>query len=78
MATSSSPPIDALRELSIRYLQDLLRFDTTNLPGNERLAADYIAAIFDAEGIAYEIVDSAPNRASIVGRIRAANPTARP
>ena len=69
---------DALRELAVEYLQQLLRINTTNLPGNERLAADYIASVLDQEGIAYEIVDSAPNRASIVARIPATNAVAKP
>ncbi len=34
-----------LREDAIRLLQDLLRLDTTSPPGNERLAADYIAGV---------------------------------
>ena len=78
MATATTSSNDSLRDLASTYLQALLRIDTTNLPGNERLAADYIASMLDAEGIGYEIVDSAPNRASIVGRIPAANPTGRP
>lgn len=33
---------DILNEAT-RYLQDLVRIDTTNPPGNERPAAEYIA-----------------------------------
>ena len=32
-------------------LQALIRFDTTNPPGNEALACDWLAAILDAEGV---------------------------
>jgi acetylornithine deacetylase/succinyl-diaminopimelate desuccinylase-like protein len=74
----TSAPDTSLRDLASTYLRALLRIDTTNLPGNERFAADYIARIFDQEDIGYEIVDSAPNRASIVGRIQAEHPTGRP
>jgi acetylornithine deacetylase/succinyl-diaminopimelate desuccinylase-like protein len=78
-ASTPVPAIDpTLRDLSIAYLQTLLRIDTINLPGNERAACDAIAAILDAEGIGYEIVDSAPGRASIVARLQAAHATARP
>lgn len=76
MTASSIDP--TLRDLAIAYLQTLLRIDTINPPGNERAACDAIAAILDAEGIGYEIVDSAPGRASIVARLTAANPVARP
>src|SRR5260221_9491369 len=36
---------------TIRHLQALLRLDTTNLPGNEILAAEYLAGVLRAEGI---------------------------
>jgi acetylornithine deacetylase/succinyl-diaminopimelate desuccinylase-like protein len=77
--STPSPRIDpTLRDLATGYLQTLLRIDTINLPGNERAACDAIAAILDAEGIPYEIVDSAPGRASIVARLRADNAVGRP
>src|SRR5262249_26471866 len=44
--------------------------DTTNPPGNERPAADFLAGIFAKEGIEHQIVESAPLRASIVARVR--------
>ena len=54
---------------AVGYFKDLLRIDTTNPPGNERKAADYIAKIFEREGIRYEIVEAKPGRASIVARL---------
>ncbi|MGC4192885.1 MAG: M20/M25/M40 family metallo-hydrolase [Thermomicrobiales bacterium] len=76
---TTSPTIDpTIRDLAIDYLQQLLRINTINLPGNERAACDAIAAILDAEGVGYEIVDSAPGRASIVARLQAESPTAKP
>ena len=55
---------------AIEHFKALLRIDTTNPPGNERPAADYIARVFDEEGIEYEIHESKPTRASIVARLR--------
>jgi acetylornithine deacetylase/succinyl-diaminopimelate desuccinylase-like protein len=52
------------------HLKHLLRIDTTNPPGNERPAADYLASVLAKEGIEYEIVESAPTRASLVARLR--------
>src|SRR6185503_8931802 len=51
------------------HLKHLLRIDTTNPPGNERPAADYLAGVLAKEGITYEIVESAPTRASLVARL---------
>lgn len=77
--TAVTPSIDpTLRALSIDYLQQLLRVNTINLPGNERAACEVIAAILDAEGIGYEYVDSDPGRASIVARLEASYATGRP
>lgn len=68
----------SLRQEAIDLLQGLLRLDTQTPPGNERIAADYIASVLDSEGLAYDIVESAPTRATIVSRLRAANPVGRP
>ena len=51
-------------------LQDLVRFDTTNPPGNERLCADYIAGVLEREGISSEVTESDPGRGNVVARIQ--------
>ncbi len=51
-------------------LQDLIRFDTSNPPGNELPAAQYVAGVLEAEGIVPELVEAEPGRASVVGRLR--------
>lgn len=66
------PEFHAVTEEAVGWLKDLLRIDTTNPPGNERAAADYIARILDREGIRYEIHESEPGRASIVARLEGA------
>ncbi|MDQ7793205.1 MAG: M20/M25/M40 family metallo-hydrolase [bacterium] len=60
----------ALNE-TIGYLQDLIRIDTTNPPGNESAAARYLAERLAAEGVAAEVVEPAPGRGSVVARLRA-------
>jgi acetylornithine deacetylase/succinyl-diaminopimelate desuccinylase-like protein len=58
---------------------DLIRFDTTNrgegvaLP--ERPAAEHVAALLDEVGVAAEIVESAPGRASVLARIPGTDPS---
>jgi len=51
------------------YLQDLLRLDTTNPPGNERLAADYIAGVLRKEGLEAVQTESAPGRGNVTSRL---------
>jgi acetylornithine deacetylase/succinyl-diaminopimelate desuccinylase-like protein len=55
---------------TVGVFRDLLRIDTTNPPGNERPAADYIADILTREGISFERTEPAPTRASLVARLR--------
>ena len=64
-------PLDwnKITDESIGWFKDLLRIDTTNPPGNERPAADFIARILEREGIRFEIHESEPTRASIVARL---------
>jgi acetylornithine deacetylase/succinyl-diaminopimelate desuccinylase-like protein len=54
---------------ALAHFKELLRIDTTNPPGNERAAADYLARVLDREGIPYRIVESEPTRASLVARL---------
>jgi acetylornithine deacetylase/succinyl-diaminopimelate desuccinylase-like protein len=54
----------------IRMLQEYLRIDTSNPPGNEIAGARFLAERFRREGIEAEIIESAPGRASVYARIR--------
>lgn len=60
---------DAVRDEAAGYLRDLLRIDTTNPPGNERAAAEYLAAILLREGFAPRLFAPAPERVSLVARL---------
>jgi acetylornithine deacetylase/succinyl-diaminopimelate desuccinylase-like protein len=44
--------------------------DTTNPPGNERIAADYLAAALAREGIEPATIEAAPNRTNLIARVR--------
>src|SRR5262245_61576080 len=50
--------------------QALLRMDTTNPPGNERPAAEYLAAALRESGHEPVLLESAPGRANLVCRHR--------
>lgn len=59
----------SLEQQAVDLLQAYVRLDTINPPGNEIVGAQFLAALFDDAGIAYEIVESAPGRANIWARI---------
>lgn len=73
-------PIDwgEVRDEVVGHLQALIRLDTTNPPGNETVAAAYLARVLRKAGIDVEIVEPAPGRATIVARLRAPSPTKPP
>jgi len=54
---------------AIRLFQDLIRIDTTNPPGNEGKAAEYLKARFDSEGIDSEVVGE-PGRENVIAKTR--------
>ena len=60
------------------HLQALIRLDTTNPPGNETSAAEYIARVAQDADIDAEIVEPEPGRGTVVARLRAARPTKPP
>jgi acetylornithine deacetylase/succinyl-diaminopimelate desuccinylase-like protein len=56
---------------AVEILQRYIRVDTSNPPGNEELAADFLAAILAAEGIESRKLVSAPGRANLVADLAA-------
>jgi len=57
-------------ERPVEILQDLIRFDTTNPPGNERPCIQYIHKLLRQYGIRGNIVARTPGRPNLVARIK--------
>ena len=53
-----------------RLLQELIRLDTTNPPGNETAAAHLLRDYLEAAGVECELFARVPERANLVARIR--------
>jgi acetylornithine deacetylase/succinyl-diaminopimelate desuccinylase-like protein len=69
---SSRIPVDHLQQysdLAVTWMQQYLRVDTTNPPGNEMRAASFYKKILDQEGIENRIFEYAPGRADLWARI---------
>ncbi len=54
-------------------LSHLISFDTTNPPGNESGAAEWLAKILGEDGFSCEVLESAPGRGSLVTRLKGSN-----
>jgi acetylornithine deacetylase/succinyl-diaminopimelate desuccinylase-like protein len=65
-------PIDwkAVEAETLRHFQALVRIDTSNPPGNETQAVEYLQQVLDKEGISYQVFADDPKRANLVVRIK--------
>ncbi len=59
-----------LPERARQYLLDLLKLDTTNPPGNETRAAEYLKQVAESHGIACELIGPDPKRLNFVARLK--------
>ena len=55
---------------TLEHYSNLIKIDTTNPPGNETKAVDYLRKVLDREGIAYDVFALDPKRANIVARVK--------
>ena len=62
-----------LEDEAVGWLQNYIQIDTINPPGNEYRAVDFLAEIFEAEGIEYQTAESAPGRGNIWARLEGGN-----
>jgi acetylornithine deacetylase/succinyl-diaminopimelate desuccinylase-like protein len=66
-------PIPILNEIEqeiTHFLSELIRINTTNPPGNETAAANFIAQHLAKDGFEFEIIESSPGRGSIITRVK--------
>ena len=61
---------DQVGEETLQHLVKLIQIDTTNPPGNETEAAEYVKAVLAAEGIDSTLYSLDPNRANLVARFK--------
>ncbi|MDQ3080594.1 MAG: hypothetical protein M3R07_00080 [Gemmatimonadota bacterium] len=54
---------------TIALLQSLIRFNTTNPPGNELPLAEFITSLLRGEGVDTTLLVPSPNRAAVVARL---------
>ncbi|MDX1494704.1 MAG: M20/M25/M40 family metallo-hydrolase [Longimicrobiales bacterium] len=66
---SAQLDLAALQDEAVEWLQEYIRINTINPPGNETEGAEFFARIFEAEGIEYEMAESAPGRGNIWARL---------
>jgi len=68
--TTGAIDVHAARDEAVRILQDLIRIDTSNPPGNETKAAEYLKTLLEREKIPGEIVALEPSRGNLIARLK--------
>jgi acetylornithine deacetylase/succinyl-diaminopimelate desuccinylase-like protein len=71
-------PWEAFERQALDWFRDLIRLDTSNPPGNERLAADYLAAQLEANGIETVRLEAAARRTNLIARLPGTDPANAP
>jgi len=61
---------DIDRDLVVDLTRQLIRFQSTNPPGNEEESARWLASRMEALGLEAEIQQLEPDRANVIGRLR--------
>ena len=82
MTSSSSYTEDTnwqeVRQQATDILSRYIQIDTTNPPGNEDRAAQFLSEVLSGEGIESKIYESAPGRANLVARLTASEKASPP
>ena len=68
--TPQEPDWSALDGETLRHFQALVRMDTSDPPGNEQPAAEYLKKVLEAEGIPVEVLALEPRRPNVVARLK--------
>jgi acetylornithine deacetylase/succinyl-diaminopimelate desuccinylase-like protein len=59
-----------LQDEAVSRIEQYIRINTTNPPGNEELTMKFFARIFTAEGIPFDTASSAPGRGNVWARLK--------
>ena len=64
------PDWSRLEAETIEHFQALIRFDTSDPPGGEKPAAEYLKSVLEREGIPVEVFAIEPHRPNVVARLK--------
>ena len=67
-------PKEAVMTPAVELLQQYVRIDTTNPPGNETAGAKFLIDYLKRNGVRAELIESAPGRGNVYARIRGRHP----
>lgn len=69
-AIAQTPDWKAVETEAVKTIQDYVRIDTSNPPGDVTKAADFLMGIFKREGIPAQRFESGPGRSIVLARLK--------
>ena len=69
-AQEPSPEWSRVEPETLQHFQALVRMDTSDPPGNEQGAAEYLKGVLEKEGIPVELFTLEKNRPNLVARLK--------
>src|ERR1700752_2467005 len=69
--SAQAPNWQSLEDETMRHFQALIQFDTSDPPGVELPAVEYLKKVLEAEGIPGQIFSRDPKRPNLVARLKA-------
>ncbi len=60
----------SIEEETMRHFQEILRIDTSDPPGHEAPAVEYLKTVLEREGIPVKVLASGPKRPNLVARLK--------
>ncbi len=70
LCAQEAPDFKDLLKESVRTLSSYLQIDTSNPPGRELRAAEYLAQVLRREGVPARVLKSAPGRGNVYARLK--------
>ena len=70
LAQGGQPDWSFVEEETLRHFRALLQFDTSDPPGRELPAAEYIRDVLEAEGFEVEMLATDPQRPNVITRLQ--------
>lgn len=70
LAQTAEPNWASVQEETMRHFQALLRFNTSDPPGGEKPAAEYLKQVLEKEGIPVQLFALEPHRPNVVARLK--------
>ncbi|HEU4988789.1 MAG TPA: M20/M25/M40 family metallo-hydrolase [Gemmatimonadaceae bacterium] len=75
VAAAQQVDMAKLQDEAVSRIEQYIKINTTNPPGNEDQTMQFFARIFAAEGIPFDTASSAPGRGNVWARLKATNGT---